>query len=92
MPCYSNLPLEEDTRAGRFEGLSDLAWQLFLDLVPPESGLWGRGMAYVPFRAVVNSLLYVLITGYRWCDVPYGPQGVFESLAHWWLQRWQAEM
>ena len=29
-------------------------------------------MPSVPFRYVLNSLLYILITGCRWCDLPRG--------------------
>jgi transposase len=43
-----------------------------------------------PFRKVVNTLLYVLITGCRWCDLPQGPQWASKSAAPRWLQRWQA--
>ena len=57
--------------AGRFEGLSDLAWDLFADLLPPEPTQRGRGMPHTP--KVVNTLLYVLITGCRWCDLPREP-------------------
>jgi hypothetical protein len=35
--------------AGRFEGLSDLEWQLFADLFP-EPGKRGKGMPHAPFR------------------------------------------
>jgi transposase len=77
--------------AGHFIGLSGLAWQLVADLFPPESGPRRRGMPHVPFRAVVNTLLYVLITGCRWSDVPDGPQWASKSAAHRWLQRWQAD-
>ncbi len=51
--------------AGRFEGLSDSEWHLFADIFPPESTPRGRGMPHIPFRAVVNTLLSVLITGCR---------------------------
>ncbi len=77
--------------AGRFEGLSDLEWHLFADIFPPESAPRGRGMPHTPFRKVVNALLYVLITGCRWCDLPRGPQWASKSAAHRWLQRWQAD-
>src|SRR5919201_1579319 len=77
--------------AGRFEGLSDLEWQLFIDLFPPEPTTRGRGIPHVPFRKVVNTLLYVLITGCRWCDVPRGPQWASKSATHRWLKRWQAD-
>ena len=29
-------------------------------------------MPHTPFRYVLNSLLYILITGCRWCDLPQG--------------------
>jgi transposase len=77
--------------AGTFEGLSDLEWKLFADLLPPEPTQRGRGMPHTAFRNVVNSLLYVLITGCRWCDLPRGPQWASKSAAHRWLQRWQAD-
>ena len=77
--------------AGRFEGLSDLEWQLFADMFPPESTPRGRGMPPTSFRKVVNTLLYILITGCRWCDLPGGAQWASKSAAHRWLRRWQAD-
>jgi transposase len=74
--------------AGRFEGLSDLEWHLFAGIFPPEPTPRRRGMPHTPFRKVGNTLLYVLITGCRWCDLPRGPQWASKSAAHWWLQRW----
>jgi transposase len=75
--------------AGTFAGLSDLEWKLFTDLFPPEPTRRGRGMPHPPFRKLVNTLLYVLITGCRWCDLPRGPPWASKSAAHRWLQRWQ---
>jgi transposase len=77
--------------AGRFEGLSDLEWRLFVDIMPPEPTMRGRGMPPTPFRKVVNTLLSLLITGCRWCDTPRGPRWASKSAAHRWLQRWQAD-
>jgi len=77
--------------AGRFEGLSDVEWNPFADIFPPEPPVRGRGLPHTPFRQVVNTLLYVLITGGRWCDLPRGPQWASKSAAHRWLQRWQAD-
>jgi len=39
----------------------------------------------------LNTLLDVLITGCRWCDVRRGPQWASKSATHRWLQRWQAD-
>ena len=77
--------------AGRFEGVSDLEWRLFADVFPPAPPQRGRGMPHAPFRNILNTLLYVLITGCRWCDVPHGPQWASKSATHRWLQCWQAD-
>jgi transposase len=77
--------------AGRFEGLSDLEWHLFADILPPEPTMRERGMPHTPFRKVVNTLLDVPITGCRWCDLPHGAPRASESAAHRWPQRWQAD-
>jgi hypothetical protein len=60
--------------AGRFEGVSDLAWRLFEDIFPPASQKRSRGMPHAPFRQSLNTLLSILLTGCRWCDVPRGPR------------------
>ncbi|ELS05628.1 hypothetical protein Xen7305DRAFT_00053760 [Xenococcus sp. PCC 7305] len=57
--------------AGRFEGLSDLEWKWFEDIFPTSDSR-SRGMPHVPFRYVLNSLRYILITGCRWCNLPQG--------------------
>ena len=77
--------------AGRFEGLSELEWRVFVDIMPPEPTTRGRGMPPTPFRQVVNTLLSFLITGGRWCDTPRGPLWASKSAAHRWWQRWQAD-
>jgi transposase len=46
-----------------------------------------RGMPSVPFRYVLNSLLYLLITGCRWCDLPRGRIWASKSAVHRWLKR-----
>ena len=77
--------------AGRFEGLSDLEWKLFEDVMTEKGGKRERGMPHAPFRHVLNTLMYVLITGCRWCDVPKGEIWASKSSAHRWLQRWQID-
>lgn len=76
--------------AGRFEGLNDLEWKLFEDIFPTQRKR-GKGMPHVPFRYVVNSLLYILITGCRWCDLPQGQAWASKSAAHRWLKRWRSD-
>ena len=77
--------------AGRFDGLSDLAWHLFADIFPSPPARRGRWMLHTPFRKVVHPLLCVLMTGCRWCDLPRGPPWVSKSAAQRWLQRWQVD-
>ena len=77
--------------AGRFEGVSDLEWRLFEDVFPPAPPKRRRGMPHAPFRKILNALLYILMTGCRWCDAPHGPQWGSKSATHRWLQRWQAD-
>lgn len=75
---------------GRFEGLTDIEWKVFQDLFPvPEKR--GKGMPAVPPRHVLNTLLYILITGCRWCDIPRGPQWASKSSGHRWLKRWHKD-
>src|SRR5437762_1856830 len=88
---YCSICMEESSMAGRFDGVSDLEWRLFEDVFPPAPPKRGRGMPHVPFRQILNALLYVLITGCRWCDVPRGPQWASKSATHRWLQRWHAD-
>uniref|UniRef100_A0A0C1N1X5 Insertion element IS402-like domain-containing protein n=2 Tax=Tolypothrix TaxID=111782 RepID=A0A0C1N1X5_9CYAN len=77
--------------AGRFEGLSDLEWKLFDDVFPKESSKRGKGMPHAPYRHVLNSLLYILITGCRWCDLPRGDIWASKSSSHRWLKRWRSD-
>ena len=77
--------------AGRFDGLSDLAWRLFADIFPPAPPKRERGMPRAPCRYVLHTLLSILITGCRWGDVPQGPQWASKSVTHRWLQRGQAD-
>ena len=77
--------------AGRFEGLSNLEWSLFEDIFPKPPQKRERGMPHSSFRYVLNTLLYILITGCRWCDVPKGEIWASKSSAHRWLKRWQLD-
>lgn len=45
-------------------------------------------MPQVPFRLVLNTLWYILITGCRWCDIPRGSSWAAKSSAPRWLTRW----
>ena len=77
--------------AGRFEGLTDLEWKLFDDVFPQGPSKRGKGMPHAPYRHVLNSLLYILITGCRWCDLPKGDMWASKSSSHRWLKRWRTD-
>jgi transposase len=77
--------------AGRFEGLSEMEWKLFEDVFGDYEHGSGRGRKPSPLRAVVNTLLFVLIVGSRWCDVPRGRKWASKSAAHRFLQAWEAD-
>lgn len=78
--------------AGRLEGLNDAQWLVLERLLPPAPAKRGRGVPHAPFRLVLNSIFYILITGSRWCDLP-DERDVFahRSSAHRWLMRWQED-
>ena len=64
---------------GRFEGLNDLEWKLFQDIFPQKLEKRSRGMPPTPKRYVLNTLMCILITGCRWCDVAQGDQWASKS-------------
>ena len=67
--------------AGKFEGLSDAEWKLVKDIFP-EKEKRGRERPIVYSRIILNSLLYILIVGSRWCDLPRGPQWASKNSGH----------
>ena len=76
---------------GRFDGLTDVQWQIIENQLPKEPEKRGRGYPHAPWRPVCNTILWVLITGSRWCDVPRGEQWGSRPSAYRWLGRWQAD-
>lgn len=77
--------------AGKFTGLSDAAWMTLEKLLPPKPKKRGKGMPPAPFRNVLNTIFYVLITGCRWCDIPEGEQWGKRSSSHRWLKAWEED-
>ena len=73
---------------GRFEGLTDPQWNL-LERTLPLKYARGKGYPAANPRYVMNSILWVLITGSRWCDLPRGFQWASKSASHRWLGTWQ---
>ena len=75
--------------AGRFNGLTDVQWDILEALLPKEPEKRSKGHPHAPWRQVCNTIFWVLITGSRWCDVPKGKQWGARTSAHRWLGRWQ---
>jgi transposase len=72
----------------RFEGLKDNEWAAVELLIPYR---WARGKGNHPLhpRKILNTLVWVLTTGARWCDVPIGEQWASRSCAHKYLGLWK---
>ena len=77
--------------AGRLAGVSDVEWRLCEDGLPPAPPQRRRGRPQAPFRKILHTLLDILLTGCRWCDVPPGPPWGAKSAPHRWVQRGQAD-
>ncbi len=73
---------------GRFEGLTDVQWEVVSPLFGPAPIKRGRGMPHADWRKVLNTIIWVLITGCRWCDIPKGEIWGSRSASHRWLGRW----
>ena len=70
----------------KFEELDDARWSRIEPLLPPRAK---EGKPRADDRSTVNGVLFVLVTGCRWVDVPrrYGD----DSTANRRLRRWERE-
>jgi transposase len=68
----------------KFEELDDVRWKMIEPLLPPKAK---EGKPRFDDRTVVNGILYVLVTGCRWVDLPkkYGD----DSTANRRLRNWE---
>lgn len=73
---------------GQFNGLNDKEWNLIELLIPYRSAR-GRGKQPINPRKVLNSMIWILMTGARWCDIPKGSQWASKSCAHKHLGIWK---
>lgn len=55
--------------AGRFEGMSDAQWEAMKPFFPEPRRSWVKS---VPVRLIINSILYILITGSKGVTCPLG--------------------
>src|SRR5215472_5263412 len=77
--------------------LTDLQWAFIRPLLPPPAR---TGRPRAPDRQTIEGILYVLITGCRWQDLPreYGaPTTVWQRLRRWgeegvWERIWRAAL
>jgi transposase len=69
-----------------FQELTDDQWEFIRSLTPPESN---EGRPRADDRRTINAILYVLMTGCRWMDLPkeYGD----DSTANLRLRRWEEQ-
>jgi len=74
-----------------FPGMSDQEWKIFKQALPKSPKKRGKGMPHANFRLVLNTILWILLTGARWRDVPKEPPFASKSSAHRWLQRWKKD-
>jgi transposase len=74
--------------AGQFNGLNRSQWKILEPLFSSKQSKMGRPA--VSYKKVCNSILWILITGARWCDLPKGRQWASRSTAHRRLGHWEA--
>ena len=60
----------KENKIGKFTGLTNDQWSLIFPLPPPKRQ--GLERSNPDLRKVLNTILYVEITGCKWCDVPIG--------------------
>lgn len=70
----------------RFAELDDERWRRIEPLLPPKAK---EGKRRADDRSVVNGILYVLVTGCRWVDLPRAYAD--DSTANRRLRRWERE-
>ena len=70
-----------------FEALTDTQWALLEPLFNPTAKR-GRGKPHAPWRTVLNSVLFVLLTGAKWAGLPESDQFASKSASHRWFVEW----
>lgn len=70
-----------------FEPLTDIQWENIKHLLPAPLKR-GRGKPHAPWRPVLNSILFVLLTRAKWGSWPKTPDFASKSAAHRWYVNW----
>lgn len=71
-----------------YEPLTDLQWQLLESHFPTPSKR-GRGKPHTPWRGVLNSILWVIVTKGKWTAIPKEEAYASKSAAHRWFAVWE---
>ena len=74
---------------GKFIGLNDHEWAVVEPLLPYRWGITQSGKQPLHPRKILNTLIWILTTGARWCDVPIGLQWASRACAHKYLGLWK---
>ena len=75
-----------------FTQLSDNEWQIIEKYLSKFSFPKVRGIPRTEFRKIWNSILYILVRGCRWKELPKKEIYAARSTSHRWLQRWQKDL
>lgn len=70
-----------------YEPLTDLQWEQLKSLFPAPQKR-GRGKPHSPWRAVLNSVLFVLLAKAKWGSWPKTEEFASKSAAHRWYLHW----
>ena len=76
---------------GRFKGLSDAQWEVIRGFLPYQEWNYvgpNGGRQPKSFRAVFNSIFWILITGAKWADLPQQEGFAPRTTAHRWFREW----
>lgn len=72
-----------------YQPLTDLQWEQLQPIFPLPRPK--KGKPHTPWRAVLNSILIVLIGKIKWTSIPNTPEYASKSASHRWYLRWKKE-
>jgi len=86
VPCCINLHKNKNKSA--ITNISDKLWDKITELLPDEKPKNTIGRPAIPFRKVMDGILYVLRTGYQWKMLPkeYGSGSKCHRRFQWWVK------
>ena len=86
MPCCNNL--HKNKNMSTITKISDELWDKINDLLPYEKSINTVGRPVIPFRIVLDGILYVLRTGCQWKMLPkeFGSGSTCHRRFQQWIQ------